>query len=98
MAKTPEGLIKMAVRKILDPYKPALYYNMPVPTGYGKSMLDFVGCYKGLFFMVETKTPDKDLTPLQALCKEEVEAAGGRVFRVRGGDGLRELEAWLKSL
>jgi hypothetical protein len=93
-----ERTVKDRVKDLLDPHKPDLYYNMPVPYGYGKSMLDFVGCYRGLFFMVETKRAKKDLTGVQALCATEVIDAGGRVFIIRDYDGLAELEHWLLSL
>jgi len=93
-----ERTVKDRVKDLLDPRRPDLYYNMPVPCGYGKSMLDFVGCYRGLFFMVETKRAEKDLTGVQDLCATEVRDAGGKVFVVIDYDGLAELERWLLSL
>jgi penicillin-binding protein-related factor A (putative recombinase) len=38
---------------------------MPVPSGYGESTLDYIGCYKARFFAIETKKPGGKLTPRQ---------------------------------
>lgn len=92
---TPEGKIKEKVKKILDPRRPRLYYDMPVPSGYGKSTLDFVGCYFGRFFAVETKKPKGRLTYRQEGTRDDMRAAGGKVFEVIGDEGLGALEAWL---
>lgn len=94
---TPEGKIKQLTKKLLGCYS-GLYYNAPVPAGFGKSMLDFVICHRGRFAMVETKVPGKRLTPLQELCRDEVVAAGGVVFVISDVEGLQELEAWLDKL
>ena len=102
----PEAKVKLEVRRLLLE-QDYMYFNMPVPSGYGESMLDFVGCHRGQFFMVETKAPGKHLTPRQELTKENVETACGRVFVVGEevyGDidlapafsGMDELQAWLR--
>lgn len=90
---TPESLIKKAVKEILGRHR--VWYNMPVPVGYGKSMLDFIGCHRGLFFAIETKRPGKDPTPRQELSIAEMVAAGGMVFIIDDGAGMRRLDAWL---
>lgn len=99
MVMTPEGRVKAAVKTILDPLRDAreLWYDMPVPGGWGKSSLDFVGCHRGRFFAVETKAPGKSLTPRQELCRDQMREAGGKVFEIDGPEGLEELRAWLKS-
>jgi hypothetical protein len=56
------------------------YYNMPVPSGMGIPMLDFVCCYKGRFFMIETKSEYKFLTAQQERTKSAVIKAGGYVI------------------
>ena len=52
---TPEGKVKAKVSKLLQEFEEILFYDMPVPGGYGKSTLDYVCCYRGLYFVVETK-------------------------------------------
>lgn len=102
---TPEAKVKAAVKKLLASYD-GLYYNMPVPGGYGEPMLDFVGCFKGKFFMVETKAEGKKLTPRQEYVRLRVENAGGRVFIVEGlldgpeagWRGWGELAEWLSDM
>ena len=48
---TPEGTVKYKIKEYLKSLAPALWYFMPVPTGYGvRGIPDFVGCYKGRFF------------------------------------------------
>lgn len=96
-ASTPEGAMKKRVSALLSSY-PNLYKNMPVPGGYGASQLDYVCCYKGRFFAIETKAPDKWLTPLQRMTARNVHMAGGRVFIISTGDGLNALRKYLNVL
>jgi hypothetical protein len=76
--KTPEGQLKDRIRAVLK--ASGSYYNMPVPSGYGVPMLDFVCCYRGRFFMVETKSPGSKPTARQQKTMADVKAAGGEVF------------------
>ena len=84
---TPEGEIKAYVKRRLDaefdsrpPF--AHYRFMPVQTGYGKRSLDFLLCIYGKFYAIETKAPGKDLTELQKITRDEIQAAGGTVYKV----------------
>ena len=95
---TPEGKVKEKVKKLLDPRRPQLYYDMPVPSGYGKSTLDFIGCYYGRFFAVETKRSGKELTSRQEGTRDDMRAAGGVVFEIIGDSGLDALAAWLNTV
>jgi hypothetical protein len=97
MAVTPEGKVKQKVTAILKKYEPRVYYNMPVPMGYGESMLDYVGCVNQMFFMVETKRPGKVPTDRQKQCASRVKRAGGTVFTITAPDDpvLEEFEQWL---
>lgn len=90
---TPEGKVKEKISALLK--KHGCYYEMPVPTGFGKSGLDYTGCSKGRFFAVEAKAPGKKPTPRQELTIQSILKAGGAVFVVDGG--LSELEEWLKE-
>lgn len=104
MGRTPEGKVKVQIKQLLASYAP-IYVNCPVPGGYGEPMLDFVCCYRGHFFMIETKADGKELKPRQELCSEQVHEAGGKVFVVTGptGDptawmGYLELVTWLNEI
>lgn len=99
MAVTPEGAVKQKVREVLDRY-PAMYYHMPVLSGYGRPSLDFIGCYNKLFFSIETKVSGKELTQRQQQTKGEMETAGGAVFVVTDAwndPGLHSLILWLEA-
>lgn len=51
---TPEGWVKNEVKKILNEH--GAFYTMPVTGGYGRSGVpDFICCYHGMFFTIETK-------------------------------------------
>lgn len=59
------------------------WYYMPVQTGMGVAGIpDFIGCYKGRFWAIETKA-GTELTPNQAQRRIEINDAGGSVFIVR---------------
>lgn len=92
MAKTPEGKVKAAVSEILK-NTPGLYYNMPVPGGFGESTLDYIGCYFGRFFAIETKRPGLKPTDRQKVIIAIMERAGAKVFVIDGD--TKELEAWI---
>lgn len=92
---TPEGKIKKAVKLIIDPRRPRLYYEMPVPTGFGKSGLDFSCCYFGLAFYIETKAPGEQLRPLQRQRAVDMLTSGARVFVISRLEGMQALERWL---
>lgn len=75
-----------------------MFFNMPVPAGYGTPLLDFIGCYHGYFFAIETKAPGKKPTPRQSLTIEQMREAGGTVFVIDNVDGTGELEEWLDAV
>lgn len=50
---------------------------MPVQTGYGAATVDFLVCYRGRFYGIETKRPGKYLTPRQFLIMQTIRDAGG---------------------
>ena len=93
---TPEGKIKRRVSQFLKTkLNDQLWYDMPVPGGFGGSSLDYLGCYYGMFFSIETKAPGNKLTPRQEVTKASMERAGGKVF-VIDSDDISELEKWFK--
>jgi hypothetical protein len=91
---TPEGNVKAKVTKILKATD-TLYYWMPVPSGYGDTTLDYVGCHYGRFFGIETKAPGKKPTDRQNMIIGLMQRAGAKVFVIDGDTG--ELEKWLSG-
>jgi hypothetical protein len=98
MAQTPEGRVKAEIRKVLDKYKPSLYYDMPVPYGYGKSTLDFVGWFKGRPFAIEAKRAGKQPTDRQEGIIHDMLLAGATVFCIAGEGATAPLEDWLGNV
>lgn len=94
MATTPEGKVKTKVSTLLKTIN-GLYYFMPVPSGYGESTLDYIGCYRGNLFAVETKAPGKKPTNRQQQIIDSIRRAGGTVFVIDGD--ITELEQWIAS-
>ena len=63
---TPEGKVKSLINKYLSTLRDPLngveiYIEMPVPTGFGKSGLDYTMCLCH-FVAIEAKAPDEWLT------------------------------------
>ena len=83
--RTPEGKEKQQVKEFLKrrrvqsltvPLDAAVgFYWMPVPGGYGTSLLDFVICYRGFFIAVETKRLGDKPTPRQQIIIDMIEKA-----------------------
>lgn len=80
--KRLESSTKGFVKKMLAKFPPEeLWYNMPVPFGYGSSIVDFVGCCRGWFFIIETKRPKGGHTMgRQVETMRKVHEANGLVF------------------
>lgn len=78
---TPEGRVKAQVKKILDSYKPDLWYFMPIPR-YQAGIPDFIGCYYGKLFAVETKAGNNKPTGLQANVISSINRAWGHAIVV----------------
>jgi hypothetical protein len=90
---TPEGRVKNKIKKLLNQH--GVYYDMPVPYGYGKSGLDFYGCHHGRFFAIEAKAPGGQPTKLQEITIDRIQRAGGMVFVIDDDAGVTMLDAWL---
>jgi len=97
---TPEGRTKVFVKTLLDRYKPhGLWYFMPVSAGYGQQGIpDFIACFGGQFIAIETKSPNGNLTTLQALQLSLLQNAGAMVFVIKGTTNLDLLEVHLNML
>lgn len=94
MATTPEGKVKKTVSTLLKSVD-GLFYTMPVPSGFGESTLDYIGCYRGKYFAVETKAPGKKPTDRQQAIISKMRAAGGAVFVIDGD--LTEIKQWITT-
>jgi hypothetical protein len=96
---TPEGEVKKQLKELLDGYEKIYIFN-PVPSGYGKSSLDTLLCYRGKFIAIEAKAPGKEPTPRQRFTTREILAAGGKVFRFDGtaDHPLERIRAYLDEL
>lgn len=94
MAETPESKVKRKVSGLLKA-TPGVWYTMPVPSGFGESTLDYMGCYLGRFFAIETKAPGKQPTLRQRQTIAAIERSGGKTFVIDGD--TTELEHWLKD-
>lgn len=98
---TPENIVKQKVKKVIDKFKSKVDGFWPVPSGYGESHLDWVGCVNGWFVSIETKAPGKRPTPRQVKRIADVQRAGGLAFVIDGTEDTttyEELEANLMLL
>lgn len=97
---TPEGKIKFHVKQALQA-STCTWYFMPVQSGYGKTVLDFIGCHDGQFFAIETKAPGKKPTRMQDNCIKDLKSVNARVFVIDGTnntDTIDELKEYLSKL
>lgn len=93
MALTPEGRVKLAVRKWLDARR--VWYYMPVQNGMGKTGIpDFICCWGGRFLAIETKAPGKraNVSANQELQIREIHKAGGTAVVIDDVVQLNQLE------
>lgn len=93
--------MKAEVKRILALFGDKIDGFWPVPSGYGESHLDYVGCVCGQFFSIETKAPGKKPTPRQLERQRRVELAGGKVFIIDGTnkvDTYTRLRDWLEKI
>lgn len=96
---TPEARVKDKLRKLTQSYS-GLYLYWPVPTGYGATTLDVLGCYRGRFFSVETKAEGKKPTLRQQGELERIAGAMGKTFVIAGVNSpvFDDLRCWLDEL
>lgn len=76
-----------------------VWYFSPQAGPYGQAGIpDRIGVLTGLFFAVECKADaTKKMTALQELCKEKIEAAGGKFFLVYDKATIEEVRQWIVS-
>ena len=91
MAQTPEGMVKDAIKKVLNEYN--IWYFMPSANGFGKvGVPDFICCWKGKFFAIEAKAKGKreQTTANQDHRIEEIRSAKGWALVVDDVEQLKE--------
>jgi hypothetical protein len=88
-AKVLEASVKKAVKERLEEI--GAYQHWPVQYGWGKRTLDCIGCYRSLYFAVETKKPGKLPTLNQKTTMQQIQDAGGLVFVVDTVEKARDL-------
>jgi hypothetical protein len=91
MAQTPEGMVKDAIKKVLNEYN--IWYFMPSANGFGKvGVPDFICCWKGKFFAIEAKAKGKreQTTANQDRRIEEIRSAKGWALVVDDVEQLKE--------
>ena len=97
MGLTPEGQVKKAVKKWLT--ERGIWYYMPMQNGFGKvGIPDFLCCWNGHFFAIETKAPGRrnETTPNQDARIEEIRQAKGWAMVVDDVSQLDEFEITLR--
>ena len=95
---TPEGKVKAAIRVVLNKYRSQIYVYMPVPGGYGRSTIDYLGFASGLGFAIEAKKPKGKPTDRQSGIIEDIERGGAKVFVINDVNSLQELDNWLLTV
>jgi len=97
---TPEGKIKEKIKVVLETYREqgVLYYYMPVPVGYGRSTLDYLGFILGCGFAIEAKAPGKKPSERQGGIIEDIEKSRTPVFVIDGVEGLTMFNDWCQAV
>jgi len=92
MAQTPEGKVKAATKKVLKDY--GIWFFCPMQNGMGVvGIPDFICCYEGVFFAIETKAPGKinNLSPNQEQRIAEIRFAQGIAIVIDDAQQLKDL-------
>lgn len=98
MATTPEGKVKLRVKKLLADEK--VWYFCPMGQAFGRAGIpDFICCIEGQLLAIETKAGTNKPTKLQQYEMNCIEQSGGRVIIVNESaiDALREIIHRLKG-
>lgn len=94
---TPEGIVKAAVKRVLDA-TPGVWYFMPSMNGYGRAGIpDIIGSYKGRFFAVEVKAAKGKLTPAQERERDKLLEIGAVWVLAQGGSAAYVVSRMLKE-
>ena len=72
---------RLRIKAVLQRYQ-GIYYEMPVPIGYGEHDARLPWLLARRFFAIETKAGSKKPTPKQEAVMERMVAAGGMTFHI----------------
>lgn len=77
-----------------------MYTYWPVPSGFGRTNIDVIGCYRGRFFGIEVKADGKKPTLKQDRELQSMARAMGKVFVIAGERdvSLEWLVEWLNEI
>jgi|SRR5215467_2777603 len=89
--KTPEGIVKDDIKKLLASYGDELYYFMPVQAGFGTRTVDFLICYRGLFIAVEAKRQGSRAKKFQQRILDQIRDANGEALCIDDVAQLKDL-------
>ena len=96
MARTPEAVVKEAVKRFLKSRN--IWFYMPIQNGMGQvGIPDFICCWNGRFLAIETKAPGKlsNTTPNQKRVLAEINAHAGHALVV---DSTEMLVRYMESV
>jgi hypothetical protein len=89
LEKTIKGAVKKRLKAI------GAYAHWPVQMGMGEPCLDCHGCYRGIYFAIETKKPGGKLTARQKITIDKIREAGGLVYVI---DSKEQADGFLADL
>lgn len=89
-----ESAVKRRVSRALDRYDNCWHF-MPVQTGYGSPVLDYVVCINGRFVAIETKREKGKLTARQHEIAQELVRAGALVYVICG---TQQADEWARDV
>ena len=99
MSNTPEGKVKLALKKMLKEEFPQVWTYWPVSNGMGAHGIpDLIMCAGGLFIGAEVKATGKNVTLLQAHQLAAIESSKGISLVLRGDEAVPTLRAYLSCL
>jgi hypothetical protein len=77
-----------------------MYTYWPVPSGFGRTTIDVIGCYRGRFFAIEVKADGKKPTLRQTQELTRMAMAMGETFVISGTSdpAIDDLINWLDEL
>jgi hypothetical protein len=93
---TAEALVKKEIKHGL--ISRGIWFFMPVQCGYGRTAIDFICCWDGLFLAIEAKAENNKVGVRQQATLTEIKEAGGRaVVAYSWADVEEALERWTSS-
>lgn len=99
MSNTPEGKVKLALKKMLKEEFPQVWTYWPVSNGMGAHGIpDLIMCAGGMFIGAEVKATGKSVTLLQAHQLAAIEGSGGISLVLRGDEAVPALRTYLSCL